>query len=934
VRGGATRPEPGVWTARVQAAGADFADPGPRAPVSLLLVATNDPRGLGQPLEAVCDEGTVLLPTEGSAEQLWSGLPPSWRAIVEERRLRLLGVNGELEACLDALRGVLQGEEAELLESGKLRPVAWDSFPPPWIVDRELPGVVRRIEQARPAHDSLPRFWGEVVQPRQEGASDGVPDPLTATGAVPAGASGLEPEPTLSGVPVLDADACSGCGRCWIACPDSAIGVTVLGLEDLFTGASRIAGTEGRAADALRRAHRHLAGRLAGMLAKSDAGSLSDEDCREGWTWLSGQLNLSDEDLPAHQSAFDDTLQVVSRLRPIVTQPFFTAPEEAEKGAGQLLVLAIDPRSCVGCKLCVAECPDDALEMVERGPEQVAELEARWQAWEGLPDTPGETVTRAAENPEVGRLGAMLLSRHCAQSQLGGARGEPGSGERLAGRLVVAAVEHHAQQRITGLVKQLEEQRETLDRQARERLAEGLSSSDIDTLARALEGVRGGSHALSELGERLNELGDPASFDRQAVLNVARRAGELEELRQRLAEGPDGMGRARFGVVVARGTAAEWAARFPDHPYYAPLTLAPTAEGIELARGIARGLAEQHLEVLRALRRAAVEQEQPPDRDEQLAQLAGLGWDDLDAQERASCPPLLLMGDATALLERGFGALSPLLSSSLPVKLVILDGRDPLDGAVEPVLLGMAHRRAFVLSSSPGYPDHLARGLADALDWPGPALIQLHAPSPLRHGFAPEACLERAREAVEGRAQILFRFDPGAEGLFGVCASLEGNPDMDEDWGGRSLAEWASGETRFADQLETLENGGGTPLAEWTALAPDARGGKLPVVELEDRRLAVGERLAQASLERLEVWNTLRELTGLANPFTEQLQARLEQELGAQHEQELAALKAEHEAQLAEVAAGTDQQAIGRLSQRLLSLAGLPARPRPEDGNA
>jgi hypothetical protein len=84
----------------------------------------------------------------------------------------------------------------------------------------------------------------------------------------------------------------------------------------------------------------------------------------------------------------------------------------------------------------------------------------------------------------------------------------------------------------------------------------------------------------------------------------------------------------------------------------------------------------------------------------------------------------------------------------------------------------------------------------------------------------------------------------------------------------------------------------------------------------------------------LEVWNTLRELTGLDNPFTQQLQARLEQELGAQHQQELDALKAEHEAELAEVAAGTDREAIGRLSQRLIALAGYPTRTRAEDGNA
>ena len=95
--------------------------------------------------------------------------------------------------------------------------------------DRDLPRLVARIPKARPAHDSLPRFWGEVVQPRQAGNRDRFPDPLTASGVVPAGASALEPEAMAPVLPVLDPSACTGCGRCWSACPDSAIGVTALG---------------------------------------------------------------------------------------------------------------------------------------------------------------------------------------------------------------------------------------------------------------------------------------------------------------------------------------------------------------------------------------------------------------------------------------------------------------------------------------------------------------------------------------------------------------------------------------------------------------------------------------------------------------------------------------------------------------------------------
>ena len=118
------------------------------------------------------------------------------------------------------------------------------------------------------------------------------------------------------------------------------------------------------------------------------------------------------------------------------------------------------------------------------------------------------------------------------------------------------------------------------------------------------------------------------------------------------------------------------------------------------------------------------------------------------------------------------------------------------------------------------------------------------------------------------------------------------------------------------------------------ALAEDARRGKIPVVEVEDRPLAVGERLARAAVERLAVWNTLRELSGLASPFTEQIRARLEQEIGARYQEQIDSLEAEHEARLAEAAAGTDQEAIARLSQRLMTLAGYPAKDRPQKGTA
>jgi pyruvate-ferredoxin/flavodoxin oxidoreductase len=383
-------------------------------------------------------------------------------------------------------------------------------------------------------------------------------------------------------------------------------------------------------------------------------------------------------------------------------------------------------------------------------------------------------------------------------------------------------------------------------------------------------------------------------------------------------------------VVIARGRVAEWAARFPRHPYYAPLTVAPTAQGMELARGIARGLVAEHLALVRLLRQAALEVEAPHDRPARMEAIESLGWEDLEPEERASCPSLLLLGDDTALLEQSFETLARLLDSELPVKVILLDGRGRLASGPEPALVAMAHRRAFVLAASPAFPEQLARGLGDALAWPGPALVHLHAPSPERHGFEVAATLERARLAVESRAHPLLRYDPGAPGLFGVRASLEGNPEPEQDWGAIGFAEWAAGETRFAQHFESLEADGGLPLADWLALPASERGGKVPVVEIGEARMAVSGPMARAAGERLAIWRTLRELTGAESPFTEQIRESLTAELASERQAEIDALKAEYEARIAEVTAGAEHQALDRLTDRLLTLSGFDPASAPK----
>ncbi|MBW2255693.1 MAG: 4Fe-4S binding protein, partial [Deltaproteobacteria bacterium] len=761
--------------------------------------------------------------------------------------------------------------------------------------DADLPQIVRRIEHTRQAHDSLPRFWGEVVQPHQSGAAPTKPDPMVASGVVPAGASGLHPAPADRALPILDPDRCTGCSKCWVACPDSAIGVTALGPEALLTAASQQAGTKGKGADALRRAHKHLAGRVATLLKGSERGAVTPDTWREAYTWLTGRMSIAPDERGEWDTALTATLAPLRYLAPMATPPLFHDAEHQQKGSGDLLLLAVDPNACQGCNLCVAECPEEALAPAD--PAKAAEAEddarTRWHVWEALPDTSGATIARAAEHPDLDPLAAALLSRHCARAQVGGGVSEPGSGERLATRLVTALAEYHAQRQQARLLKTIEERREALEAWVRGALAEGLSGAGAGVLAEALDAGSTGRLNITELGAHLERMGTPITVDRKALRRASRLADQLEALRHRIAEGVDGLGRARFGVVISPGTVAELAA-WPDHPWFAPLVVEASDSGVELARGIAMGLLATHLEAIRTLRRAEVVAKTPGDLPTRLEEVDRLGWADLTAEERASCPPLLLFGDEHALSEHGFGGLTRLLESDLAVKVVLLDGLGRMERSAEPALVAASHRDAFILASSLAHPEHLGQGLVDTFAFPGPALIHLHAPSPNRHGFPADATLAQARRAVEGRAHLLFRYDPRSEGLFGTRASVEGNPEMDADWGGATFSDWARSEARFAPLFEQAEDGTAVP----------------------------GPTVERAGADRLAIWGTLRELTGLLGPFTERTRAEVQQEVAAEHQEQLDALGAAHQAEIAEIRSGIDRDAVDRLTQRLMTLAG------------
>ena len=468
------------------------------------------------------------------------------RRVISARRGQLENVDVDRrEARMEAFQaGMDQVAELHDGDTGEV-----GSTPGP--VERETPAAVRHLRRDDDHAASLPRFWDQVGVLWRDGRQEQLTaDPYFASGTMPPLSSTFrdfsEARQTL---PSFDPQLCTGCGRCWTHCPDSAIGVVAATPAALIDAGIALAGADAVRQVASKLASRIVASNKSGDVPAATFGPMLDD----AFAWLEEKMPLTEDRKQAMTEGLAGINAQFGRLPVAVTEPFFRQPEAQKKDSAELLSVVINPDACKACGLCVSSCEPEALRLDQQDEARVDDARKRWSSWSATPDTASETIERVAANPEVGGMAALLLSRYCQFALAGGDGAEPGSGEKIAVRLLLAAAEFQQQPLAQRFAAALAETGDAITSLLHETLSGTLAIDDLDEISARLKAAGSPRVDAKTLSAAAGTSREDHSIDTRHLLRLIELSKDVSAAHERLVRGEHGLGRARYGLAVAGG---------------------------------------------------------------------------------------------------------------------------------------------------------------------------------------------------------------------------------------------------------------------------------------------------------------------------------------------------------------------------------------------
>ncbi len=463
---------------------------------------------------------------------------------------------------------------------------------------------------------------------------------------------------------------------------------------------------------------------------------------------------------------------------------------------------------CVGCMACVSACPDTAI-LAVAVPESQLEPAVRAFPWKSAN---GEEIAETASSHFVRtRKYADVPARKGIEPAMFGIFVDPQHCKGCAECVDVCKAEGHDALIMIDKVQSEPTGESTLERYRRDfSFFRSLPVTPPEYRnEKALADLMLGEHALGYVGGAGSCAG----------------CGEASAIRMLVAAtrqvyGPDSM-----GIVAETGCNTVYGSTYPFNPYLVPWTNSLFENGPADALGVR------------------------------------LRWDQAGHRDRR----LWVFGGDGAMYDIGFQSLSRMVASGADIKVLVLDTQvysntggqsstASFGGQVTKLsafgkavhgrperrkelgLIMLAHRDVYVAATTPAHLNHFYRAIMEANEYPGPAVVIAYTPCMPEHGIADDASTRQAKLAVDSRAFPLFTYDPRRGETVHERLSLQGNPNVKEDWSKLpdgttfDFVDFARTEGRFAQHF---------------------------------RNGAASEEIQATRAERLEYWHQLQELAGV-----------------------------------------------------------------------
>ncbi|MFN8582948.1 MAG: 2-oxoacid:acceptor oxidoreductase family protein, partial [Gemmatimonadaceae bacterium] len=274
----------------------------------------------------------------------------------------LVREKGDEKTLFEGIRAQLQkkfGKKGEQVVEDNIRVIRRgfvelrEVTPRPVQGDAEVLGDVPTIPDLLDEPDAMEglgnpgRFWEQVCSLCKLG-QDGIADPFAAVSAIPAATGAVR---DMTGVrlevPEFIASKCTGCGQCWVQCPDAAIPGLVNKVEDII-GAAIDAAKNGSPLDRVRQIAKPLAKEARRQLDATPSLSFGDA-LAAAYPIVAGKLGYDADKRQTLDHEFE-LVHGIARAFPLArTKPFYDVPEGKAKGTGGLLSVTINPEACKGC---------------------------------------------------------------------------------------------------------------------------------------------------------------------------------------------------------------------------------------------------------------------------------------------------------------------------------------------------------------------------------------------------------------------------------------------------------------------------------------------------------------------------------------------------------------------------------------------------------